>query len=37
MEYKNISSKFTLQKQIKDKNTKIQTSLQGPCLQGRLP
>ena len=32
MEYKNISSRFTLQTQAKYKNTKIRT-----CLQGLLP
>ena len=29
MEYKNISSKYTLQPQTKHKNTKIETYLQG--------
>ena len=29
MEYKNVSSKFTLQTQAKYKNTEIQTCLQG--------
>ena len=32
MEYKNISSKFTLQPQTKYKNTEMET-----CLQGLLP